>query len=120
MHAVKILSTQPLSTLAEIKEITGISISVLSTLANLTKHTWLKELLSTQELGKLKAATEQRKIKLRKPSKNIGAKLLSPSNKEYIVEHIANFAKENNLSESKICELMSGARKTHKGWKLSS
>ena len=120
LNAVSVLILNPNKELKEISDITGMSTSVLSTIANLNKHTWLESELDPGTLEKLKASTEERRLKNKKPSKNAGKFLVPSDGKLFVVEHIANFAKEHKLTESKVWEVLSGARKTHKGWKISA
>lgn len=44
-------------------------------------------------------------------------KVIDPSGKEYIVEGLNHFCRQNNLSQSSMCEVAKGKRKQHKGWK---
>lgn len=44
-------------------------------------------------------------------------KVIDPSGKKYIVEGLNHFCRQNNLSQSSMCEVAKGKRKQHKGWK---
>lgn len=103
-------------TLLSISNNTGISSAVLSTIANETAHTWILDTLHIH--GKLKDAASDRRQNQRSFSKNYGAWMLSPTGKVFQVFKITDFAKEHDLTNSKVSEVLSQKRSSHKGWKL--
>lgn len=100
----------------EIAELTGVSKYVIQHIASEESHIWLKEkypklyekMTGISKLGRNNAF--QRGISY--------PKIMSPTGEIFEVKHQTNFAKEHNLLQSKLCQVLKGSRKSHKGWIL--
>ncbi len=107
---------QPGYTTKEIAEITGVSKYVVIHIAAEESHLWLKEKYPTeykdmQELSKKTIKGSERGT--------VYPKVKSPDGIIYEVHHQTNFAKEHNLLQPKLSEVLHGTRNHHKGWTLA-
>lgn len=107
-----LISDNPKYTKREISEITGVSLSVVRHIASLESHTWLGEV----DPEAYKKLVDQ---------KNAGyyrgkdyPLIRGPGAIIYKVTHVTNFAKEHNLAQSKLSDVLNGRRDSHKGWYL--
>lgn len=102
-----------------ISEETGVSEYVVSHISSLESHGWLKEKFPVEykkveeihnSIGRMSAFMQG----INYP------KILSPEGLLYEVHHVTNFAKEHNLLQPKLHEVLTGTRKTHRGWHLET
>ena len=63
-----------------------------------------------------KPRTQEQKEKASIANQKYRYMLVSPSGKVYTVENLTEFAKEQNLHQSGLWQVVSGKRKHHKGW----
>lgn len=104
------------SSITTIAEVTGVSIQVIRGIAEIQSHKWLKDKFPTEY-----AALELIYYKsLRKGIGNTYPEIVSPDNITYSVYSLRAFALEHNLLESKLHNVLSGDRNTHKGWHLAT
>lgn len=119
---------QQLATGVQYKNIhasTNVSISTIRHIANQEAHAYLQEKYPELYAAMLAhGANEGRK------SHSCGAAsrgityppIISPEGKEYIVTHVANFAREHGLDASCLAKVLKRTPKynTHKGWELKT
>ena len=101
----------------EIEEITGVSKYVISHISSLEGHKWLKEKYPElySKIENIKNGDGRRSAYMQGI---FYPKIKNKYGVEYEVKHQTNFAKEHGLSQSKLCEVLHGNRKSHKGWTL--
>lgn len=100
----------------DIASITGVSKCTIDKIAAKEVHKWLKEqypeeyiLLGPRDPGKGKTLKERG---ITYPG------ITSPSGITYIVENTSTFAKEHNLNNGHLVQVLRGKEKQHKGWRL--
>lgn len=103
-----------------IAEKTGATYEVVKNVASGRCHSWLEDELpdeynKVQEIQKADNRVYTY-IKLSKSYPN----LISPEGEMYELDHQTSFAKEHGLSQSSISDLISGRRKSHKGWTVAN
>ena len=101
----------------EIAEITGVSKYVISHISALESHSWLKDKFP-EEYAKVEAINKKGGRNYASMQGIVYPLIKSPSGEIYQVSHQTNFAKEHGLSQPKLCEVLHGNRKSHKGWTL--
>lgn len=102
-----------------IAELTNVSEYVISHISSLESHGWLKEKFP-DEYDKVKYIRENGGRQGAFMQGTTYPKIVSPDGKLYDVLHVTNFAKEYGLLQSKLHEVLTGTRNTHKGWHLQS
>lgn len=111
--------SEPIYSITEIAELTGVSKRAIENIASLKSHTWMRD--KWPELYKKIEALKtlnRHSVNLSMNRKN--NKIISPEGVEYEVLSVRAFAKEHNLLDSSVSSVLSGTRKTHKGWHLST
>lgn len=117
----------PNTPLQSISKSTGISINVIKSISNSSRHGWLKDtypieyeaLLSNSyiraqnSLNNLTDKYQFKKLLSEYP------KIISPEGVLYTINTLGTFAKEHNLHEGNLSSVLNGRRKSHKGWKLA-
>ena len=102
----------------QIAALTGVSEYVISHISSLESHKWLKD-----KFPELYAKVEHIKYSGGRNYAHMQGikypKIKSPEGVIHEVLHQTNFAKEHGLSQPKLCEVLHGNRKTHKGWSLA-
>lgn len=117
---------QQLAIGAQYKDIhssTSVSISTIRHIANQEAHGYLNDLYPELYESMLSFGTNGNRMQV---SCGAGARgityppILSPDGKEYIVTHVANFAREHGLDASCLAKVLKRTPKynSHKGWKL--
>lgn len=101
----------------EIAKITGVSKYVISHISSLESHNWLKDKFP-EEYAKVEAINRNGGRNYATMQGIVYPLIKSPSGEVYQVHHQTNFAKEHGLSQPKLCEVLHGNRKSHKGWTL--
>lgn len=109
--------SEPGYSINEIVELTGVSKSTIQHIASEESHFWLrdeypelyKKMVYISKLGRNNAF--QRGIRY--------PKVRSPSGEVFEVKNQTEFAKEHKLLQPKLCEVLHGHRKSHKGWTLA-
>lgn len=87
------------------------------------KANWEKnrDSLMKQLPEKLRKANKAQRDSLKKQGKTIAEKewvVTDPEGNEFTVSNLAKFCRENDLLNSKMSQVASGKRRTHKGWKV--
>lgn len=101
---------------SKISTITNISINVIKKISSLSSHRYL-EALYPEDYAILVEKSEYRDNSA--ASKGIVyPTIISPDNIEYNVTNIHQFAKEHGLQYQNLHKVLTGSRKTHKGWKV--
>lgn len=103
----------------EIASLTGVSEYVISHISSLESHGWLEELFP-EEYAKVKYIRNNGGRNYAFMQGIFYPKIKSPTGEIFEVRHQTNFAKEHNLLQPKLCEVLKGTRKSHKGWTLAS
>lgn len=102
----------PALSLKEIAEITGVSYNIISHISRLESHGYIADKYP-EEFKKLK---EYNSLYIRRPV--AVHEIVSPEGAIYSVSNVSTFAKEHNLTQSRLSLLFNGKTKTHKGWTL--
>lgn len=102
-----------------IAELTGVSEYVISHISALESHFWLKEKFP-EEYERVKYIKNNSGRQCAFMQGVIYPKIVSPAGEIYEVHHVTNFAKEHNLLQPKLHEVLTGTRNTHKGWHLET
>lgn len=97
--------------LAQIKELTRVSTSVISTILNQTRHTWI-----SQDLKDLLELSKNRRILKSTIKSNPDYWIKCPKGSIYKVDNIAEFARTHKLLNTKLNEVLRYKRKSHCGW----
>lgn len=101
----------------EISSLTGVSEYVISHISSLESHGWLEELFP-EEYAKVRHIKNSGGRNYAYMQGIFYPKIRGPDGEVFEVKHQTNFAKEHGLSQSKLCEVLHGNRKSHKGWRL--
>lgn len=114
-----LLATNQELSCKEISKLTNVSEHTVKAISGLKVHKWLhikypelyKALIDrpTSRFGKGKTLKEK---SIEYPP------LLSPEGVYYIVENTSKFAKDHNLNNGHLVQVLKGKEKQHKGWKL--
>lgn len=116
IEALRLLVETSMST-EQIANVTNLTISSVSNLCNGENHVWLKtvqpELYEKLVLSRL----QNRNVKIA-AAKRVYNTIFSPEGVLYDLANksIKEFATENNLTVSKLSEVLNGRSKQHKGW----
>jgi len=97
----------------EIEQITGISIYTIRHIAALESHCWLAE-VCPDYYAELICIKQQQPYYTGKQYPPI----MSPNGTIHTVTHVSNFAREHDLLQPKLTEVLKGTRNHHKGWTL--
>jgi hypothetical protein len=116
------LLLDPFNSYKSISDVTKVSRSTVSHIANMESHSWLSREFPEEYklLESLKGSTRQSAGNSSK-SKGVALPIIvSPDGIEYTVEVMSTFAKEHGLDPSGLAKVMRKAPKynSHKGWKL--
>ena len=109
------LLCDPTLRLQDISDKTTISTSVLSTIANQKKHTWVSEDYPALAI-KMLEAVDTRILLTKKDSRDSNYYIKSPEGLVYSITNIAMFCREHSLLDTKINEVLREKRKHHCGW----
>jgi group I intron endonuclease len=102
----------------EISSLTGVSEYVISHISNLESHNWLEDEFPIL-YKKLKDIRNSDTGRMSAFMQGITyPKIVSPSGEVFEVKHCSNFAKEHNLLQPKLHEVLTGSRNHHRGWHL--
>ncbi len=100
--------------LKSVSESTGVSISVVESIAYRKRHGWLSELYPElyENLPNVKrfSSAQERRYKTR-------VILVAPDGCEHIVTNLSKFAAEHDLNKGHLCAVVRGNELSHKGWK---
>lgn len=108
----------------EISSILQVSINTVAQIAGLRSHIWLKDKYPEMYSILVNLKNTRNKIngiledKRSNGSKGKVYKVISPDNTIHSVSNIRAFCRDNNLHNGCVTEVLSGKRKTHKGWRL--
>lgn len=102
---------------------TEVSISTIRHIANQEAHGYLKDLYPELYSAMLTFGTNGGRMQVSQGASARGIvypPILAPNGKEYVVTHVANFAKEHGLDASCLAKVLKRTPKykSHKGWKL--
>jgi len=106
----------------DIHYITGVSVATIRHISNGESHSWLKNAYPDKyaTLEDLKGLKRQSAGNSAQSRGIVYPPIISPEGKEYIVTHIANFAKEHGLDPSSLSKVLKRrpSYASHKGWHL--
>lgn len=111
-----LIDTDSNSSLKYISEITGISYEVIRYISKGRSHTWLGDSFPEEYEQLLKLKNTRNSAKGRGI---LYPNITSPEGVIYTVHNTNIFAKEHNLHQSGLCEVLNGTRKTCKGWYIA-
>jgi hypothetical protein len=113
----ELLIQEPCLAYREISNLTSVSIAVIENIAACKSHSWLKGKypLKYLKLEQLKG-TRKGYGNTAKGRGIIYPIIVSPSGKEYIVEHLVDFAKKHCLTPTRLSMVLHGKSKIHRGW----
>jgi hypothetical protein len=102
--------------LAEIHKLTGVDRGICKSISCQSGHNWLAEAYPI----------EYNKVALKKNTRDNSASskgieypiLLDPNGLEYSVQNVHKFAEEHGLQYQNLHKVLTGKRKSHKGWKV--
>lgn len=106
----------------DIEEITGVSSKVITNIALLIGHRWLKNLYPDKYklLENLKESRISGNKLTAKSTGKIYPPVISPEGIIYSnIDNIRAFASEHSLHQSHFGSLLNGKTKSHKGWKIA-
>ena len=120
--AVFNLLVEGILTHKEITSTTGVTLYIVQSISKLECHKWL-ELLFPEKYNILKNFKGKRMVgNSYSSSKNLGItypKIKSPLGEIFEVENVSKLAKEFVLDVGHLHKVLTGIRKSHKGWKLA-
>lgn len=117
--------TDPIYTHKEIENITGVSQATIKDIVCQRSHVWAKEqfpelyqkMLDTKDLRKAHSLAN---LNPQANKKAIEYPLVkSPQGDIFSIEHLTEFCKLHDLQSSNLSHVLSGRRKSHKGWTLA-
>lgn len=126
IDSFNLLVDRPDLSYTDISKITNVTTAVVSSISNLSTHTWLsQEYPSRYEVLRNMLGTRGNKSstvvseKLSAKSQGIIYPVLyDPQGNAYIIENAYKFAREHGLAGNHLTEVLNGHRKSHKGWKI--
>lgn len=115
---LKLLIT-PHLTCKDIANKLNVTESVVHHISKLEKHSWLKEAYPEEysKLEHIRKSSGMRRGGLRGVDYPI---VYSPDGVAHTLTSPTKFAKEHNLTQSALSQVLNGKRKTHKGWTIKS
>lgn len=118
-------SILPIYSHSEIELVTGVKTTTIKDIVCGKSHLWVKELHSDLYDLMMSAKVVRKSVNSLanlNPRANKRVEVYpivtSPEGKDFVIEHLSNFAKEHGLQASNLSHVLSGRRLHHKGWKL--
>ena len=118
-------SSLPLYSHKDIEEATGVSQSTIKDIVCQRSHTWVRDqfpelyqmMLDTKVLRKSNSLANLNPQANKKSAEY--PKVKSPLGEIFSIEHLTEFCKTHGLQSSNLSHVLSGRRKSHKGWTLA-
>lgn len=105
----------------EVSEITGVPFSSIKHIADGSIHVWLKDKYPTRYIELMSKKGRRNGYNRSIASKGITyPAIISPEGDEYFVENISKFAREHNLKDEALGNVLKGNNLSTKGWYLST
>lgn len=119
LYNVLYFLSEPVYSIEEIVELTGVSYKAIANIASLKSHKWLKEKypILYSKIEELKLLNRGSVFNSVNRSSN---RIVSPDGKVYEVVSVKEFAKTHSLLDSSVSSVLNGRRPTHKGWHLET
>lgn len=112
-----ILVDTPEKTAKEIEQLTGVSTSVIYSIANLNNHLWLENKFPQQY--KILKNLKGTRYSSAKGMGIVYPSIKSPTGIIFNIDSLRKFAREHNLTSSHLSEVLNKKAKSHKGWVLA-
>jgi group I intron endonuclease len=118
-------SSTPVYSHKDIENLTGVTQSTIKDIVCQRSHTWVKEqfpelyqkMLDTKVLRKGNSLANLNPQANKKTTEY--PKIKSPNGEIFSIEHLTDFCNKHGLQSSNLSHVLSGRRKSHKGWTLS-
>lgn len=102
----------------ELSKLLNVSISLINAIITGVNHRWLRDVYPIEYDTLINIKGSRNNGKSAKERGIIYPIIVSPDNKEYIVNNIRQFALLHKLDRGCLNRLLNGKAKSHKGWKL--